>query len=308
MIFRNLLLCVFLLFSFGVIHAQKGPGLINGKQSWLTGNDSTTIIANRWIIDLLDSNSVLESGLSRLSSEYTLFIVARPDSLGPDPNVFAQLGSFELRNDGVMLSGRLRPIDFTEGLSRVIAVSAFRRPQVFQAPFNGDYKLINAKMFDLAELIIYDRILDSNEIRVVSSYLAFKHSVPLARGNQKFPYFLKGSGGKYWNESVSRIYNHDFLAIGHSVDELLYQSQSTTQNDSITIGLDSILPAGHLPNVSISDHAFIIFSQAKKQFRKYIKCQGAQASKNPLYYWKFELQDWHSGSQILKVKAKGPFV
>jgi len=307
MSFRNLLIGAIGLLSISNLIAQNGPGLISGKQSWLTGNDSTTIIANRWTIDLLDSNFVLEPRLAKLNSEYTIFIVAHPDSLGIDPNVFAQLGSFQLRNDGVMLSGRLRPIDFSDGLSKVIAVSAYKRSQIFQAPFKGAYELKNDKMFDLAELIIYDRVLDSNEIRLVSSYLAFKHSVPLARGNQQFPFFLKGYGGKYWNESVSRIYNHDFLAVGHSMDELLYQSQSSTQNDSLTIGLDSILQAGQLPNVGISDQAFIVFSQAKKQYRKYIKCQGSQTPDNPIYYWKFELQEWHSNAQYLKVKVKGPF-
>lgn len=308
MSFRDLVIGVIFLLHFSALFAQNGPGLISGKQSWLTGNDSSTIIANRWTIDLLDSNFVLEPRLRRLNKEYTIFVVANPDSLGTDPNVFAQLGGFQLRNDGVLLNGRLRPIDFSDGLSKVIAVAASERNHVFQAPFKGAYKVRNIRMFDLAELIIYDRVLDSNEIRLVSSYLAFKHSVPLARGNQRFPHFLKSYGGKYWDESISRIYNHDFLAIGNSMDELLYQSQSSTQNDSLTIGLDSILASGQSPSVSIADQAFVVFSQAKKQYRKFIRCQGSQTSNNPIYYWKFELQEWHSDAQILNVKVKGPFL
>lgn len=294
--------------SFLPIYAQIGPGHVPGTVSWVVGNDSSVVVANRLSIDLLDTNLVLDSSLSVESEHYTIFIIVCPDSMAVDPVPFARLGRFELHNNGVWLDGRFTPIDFSDGQTKIIAVSGKRNRPIFGGLQQADYRLFNPSLFKLAEVLFYDRVLDSLEVRKVTSYLAVKHAVPMARGNQNFSYFLKGSKGKYWNEAVSRIYNHNLMALGHSKNELLYLTQSSTQNDSFKIALDTLVKDGFQRKVGVNDEAFIIFSQARKKFRKYIKCESANGPWNPIFYWKFELQDWYSQANDLLIQVEGPFL
>lgn len=307
MLLRNSL-TLFASLSCFVMLSQAGPGLISGSDHWIAGDDSSTVIANKYVIDLLDPNSPIKSPLSTINSDFTIFIVAHPDSLGTDPALFAKIGTFYLGNDGVYLNGNHRPVSFEDGLSKVIAVSAPHRESQFLPPFRGEFDLINENLFDLAELVIYDELLDSNEIRLVTSYLSIKHSVPLARNNQKFTHFKRGIGGKYWNEKISKIYNHDITGLGLSKNESLYQTQSSTQNDSLIIGLDTIIAPGKQPSIQVSDKSFVIFSQARKDFRKYLTCNYQNFNPNPINTWKFELQNWYSAAKSLKVKVRGPFL
>ncbi len=289
------------------LRSQDGPGLVNNRKGWVQGNDSNHVLANQWLIDLNDSNSVLETSLNSVKREYTMFFTVHPDSLPLRDTVFAQLGKLTLNSNGVFVEGRFIPVDFSDGFTKIIAIRGRSLSKVFTNRAQASYKLYNPHLFSLAEILVYDRALDSMEIKRVTSYLAIKHAVPLARGNQSFSYFLKGSCGKYWNESVSRLYNQDLLAIGNSQEELLYQSQSRTQDDSLKIGLDTLVSDGYLPNVGIADQSFIVFSKAKNRYRKYIKCQNGGQNWSPIFFWKFELQDWYSRAQELVIQLSGPF-
>lgn len=81
---------------------------------------------------------------------------------------------------------------------------------------------------DIAELIVYDRVLNSSEINLVNSYLAIKYGITLdqASGNN----YLSSDNKLIWHSTGFTAYNKNIAGIGQDDSSGLYQPQSQSVN------------------------------------------------------------------------------
>jgi hypothetical protein len=100
---------------------------------------------------------------------------------------------------------------------------------------------------DVAEIIYFERALSATERQQVESYLAFKYGISLNTDTNGNGVAYEGSEGDWvasdgttiWDADLNTAYNTDIIAIARDDQTNLLQKQSSTQDDSLRVFVDT---------------------------------------------------------------------
>jgi hypothetical protein len=116
---------------------------------------------------------------------------------------------------------------------------------------------------DIAEVIIYDSILDATEETKVRSYLGIKYGLTLDRNTN----YLASDNSLWWNATKNNKYNYNIAGIAKDEGSGLNQTQSTSSNKG------SVLTVSNPSNLEDGE-ALIWGSNQRKIQSSYLKLDG----------------------------------
>ena len=111
---------------------------------------------------------------------------------------------------------------------------------------------------NLAELIIFKRVLAPITRKAIESYLALKYSLPLQLGED----YLSMDGNKIWEYKLNKEFPHRIAGLGRDDRLQLYQKQSRSQIEggSLVIGLNDFKKFNQENQGSISPNHYLLWS------------------------------------------------
>lgn len=286
--------------------AQVGPGGIGGARIWQTGEDQSSFIGNYSCIDLLDSSLAFQDFQLVTSEAITGYLVLMPKN-DPAGEVFAKFGSAVVFDDHIELNHQRIEIDFNKGVPSILTLQL---PPVNSYGWHSKrgLEVIDKTLFNLAELVVFSRVLSREEKRKVSSFLALKYSITITENKENdWRDYWTSEDLYYWDKGIDRMFNKRVLGLGRSDKEHFFQSQTvSTSGREIWFALNHMKSQGIMPAAQINDASFIVFSERDSTLFDGANCRGKQSESHPLERWKFKLKDWESEEEELWVKMRMP--
>lgn len=290
--------------SFGQASTGIAPGGVSTPAVWSFGGDQE-LVSNYRALDLLDGFMNLNPQDFQLDKSSTLFFVLKPKTVGSS-ELFLRTGDVAIYGDRVIHGRATTPINFIENQPLLLSVE-IQRSGKFGLSGNADLALGDSNLFSLAELVVYEGLLNREDRRKVNTYLALKYGLPITTNKEpEWRDYLAQDDSHYWDVAADRVYENRVLALGRSDQEGLFQSQTIAETGSeFCVALDSVLKEGQMPNVRISDESFIVFSEKSTTPSLYYNCQNNYAT-SELHKWKFRLTNWDSDAHNIVIRIKRP--
>jgi hypothetical protein len=160
--------------------------------------------------------------------EYINFI-DQPKS-GPQINTYSRYG-----------------VPFAQPLTQHLTIGAPPvHPKLPVLPFRGT----------IAEMIVFNQLLDYEAILQVQSYLALKFGIHLENS------YFNAAGQVMWDFERNQTFSQRITGIGRDDKSGLYQRQST--NNLITIGAERIAPTNEQNTARFDDNTYLIWGDNNK--------------------------------------------
>lgn len=107
----------------------------------------------------------------------------------------------------------------------------------------------------IAEFILYERILNEEELTKTETYLALKYGISLEKN------YVSSSGHILWNYKNDNYYSHHITGIGRDDRSSLYQKQGTSsyQPGELVIGANTITPSNQLNTGQLGNGDYLIW-------------------------------------------------
>lgn len=164
---------------------------------------------------------------------------------------------------------------------------------------------------DIAEAVVYNRVLTALEQKQVESYLALKYGITL---DQTTPTdyvatdWNGSTGTKMWTASKNGIYNKNIAGLGHDDKTVLYQKQSRSASDTtITIAAGSTVAADNISNTSsIDELSFFTWADNGAATTFSVSVTGVpNATSRMARVWKVDRTNWADQDVTFKVAQGG---
>ncbi len=312
-----------LLLSSCFAFSQSTPGGVYSPSYWIANendaNNRLGTVGNYHSLNLLNLQAEMIEEEITLPQNYTAFFVLQPTT-EPSALDFLQLGNIVVFGDHIQQGEDSFPLENTKGQPTIIAMQV-QQPSHYGMQLGQNIQIVNMGLFDMAELVLFDRVLEREELRKVSSYLALKYSITITENDESAwrDYWRpsKSTSGNssqdqkgrfYWDTQIDRLYKNRVIALGRSDREDFFQSQTiTTSGEEVKIALGGFETLGTMPKVKMEDQSFLVFSEKKYAQTSNLEC--ANAKTHPLEHWKFQLQDWSSETNelLISVAIDGEF-
>lgn len=151
---------------------------------------------------------------------------------------------------------------------------------------------------EIAEIIVYDRVLSPLEMQQVASYLAIKYGVSLHQ--LQFRNYYNSLGNIIWDYQAHQEFNQNITAIGKDLSGNISQLQSQNSNDEQVIGMRFSLNKDE----DIPNNQFVFWSDNGKDLE--IKNQKEGQPKGITRIWQLDFSDtiklplnWYFNSEVL---------
>ena len=107
----------------------------------------------------------------------------------------------------------------------------------------------------VAEFILYEKILNEEEIAKVETYLALKYGITLQKN------YLNASGKTVWNWQNDKAYSNNIAGIARDDRSSLYQKQATGYNNSerLVIGVNAIAGSNSESTGQINNGDYLVW-------------------------------------------------
>ncbi|NOQ25415.1 MAG: T9SS type A sorting domain-containing protein [Bacteroidales bacterium] len=117
---------------------------------------------------------------------------------------------------------------------------------------------------NIAEFMVFDRLVGGVELQILQSYLSIKYGAPLL-----FTDYLSSAGNVIWNFEENEEYSFSIAGIGRDDGFSLYQKQSsyTGEPDLLTIGVGEIAESNDANTSSISKSDFLLWGDNGKELK-----------------------------------------
>lgn len=164
---------------------------------------------------------------------------------------------------------------------------------------------------DIAESVVYNRVLAANERSHVESYLALKYGITL---NQATPtdYVATdwdgATGTKMWTASKNGIYNKNIAGIGRDDKTALLQKQSRSVSDTlITMAAGTAIAPDNLSNqANINDLSFFTWADNGGAATFSVAVTSVtNATSRMARVWKVDRTNWTDQDLTIKVAPGG---
>ncbi|HEX2630958.1 MAG TPA: hypothetical protein VHM26_18205, partial [Chitinophagaceae bacterium] len=114
----------------------------------------------------------------------------------------------------------------------------------------------------IAEFILFERILNEEELAKTETYLALKYGIGLEKN------YLNSSGATVWNYKIDKYFSHHIAGIGRDDRTSLYQKQSTSsyQPGELVIGVNKIASSNKTNTGQLSNGDYLIWGDNDQPF------------------------------------------
>lgn len=114
----------------------------------------------------------------------------------------------------------------------------------------------------IAEFILYETILKEKQISRIESYLAIKYGITLEKN------YVNSNGKTIWDRKAYEMYSNNIAGIGRDDQSALYQKQSTSSStdDHLAIGLNSIAASNSDNNGVLEDGSYLLWGDNNRPF------------------------------------------
>lgn len=287
-------------FSFPSI-AQESPGGVNGYSIWYMESDLSRTLGNYHTFDLLNFKSEVSQLNLDLQKSSTFFFVLKPNEENASGQFFMSIGEVQIFDDHIEYGRVSSAVSFRKDVPAIVSiqnVTSSRYARSCAIPLViGDTSL-----YSIAELVVYPKVLNREEERKVTSFLALKYSITITENeDDQWRDYWRSDNYTYWNRRIDGSHQNRVVALGRLDNQSIYQTQTvTTSGVSISIALDHFEPIGEMPEIDLDDDCFIIFSESTLERSTSFEC--AEQGSHPLAKWKLQLQGWNSEAEYILIK------
>lgn len=122
----------------------------------------------------------------------------------------------------------------------------------------------NAFNGQIAELLIFDKVLSEMELQKLTSSLAIKYGISLKEKQN----YIASNETAVWDAQTDSLFNHRITGIGRDTKSGLAQKQSTSSEDPgfLTIGAEKIAPTNNDNIGTITDKHYLIWGDNNQPF------------------------------------------
>ncbi len=121
---------------------------------------------------------------------------------------------------------------------------------------------LNAFSGDIAEFIVFDRLVEGAELQMMQSYLSLKYGATFQYSN-----YVSSKGKVYWNYLDNEEYSFAIAGIGRDEGFDLYQKQSSNVEvpELLTIAANAIAPSNDANLTTIGNGNFLVWGMNEKE-------------------------------------------
>ena len=114
---------------------------------------------------------------------------------------------------------------------------------------------------ELAEVLVFDRMLEDDERMVLETYLSLKYGIPLTKQDYILP-----NGDTVWHSDPTSDYFHYMAGIGTTIELGLYQKQSACvpEGNLLTIGVTRMNSNDPFDKSPLQDGSFLVWGNNGK--------------------------------------------
>lgn len=236
------------------------------KKSFLNFNE---------VVDFDGDNSIhLQTSPLKLN-QLTIFIVFKPsnlkseqkilsiDALGKNSLLFTSQNIIDLESEKtishqVKNEGKPILLSYVRNSGQRFSTLAEAEIEIGSAILNGK-ESVDKFSGQVAELIIYDRVLPPIEYLKIHSYLAIKYGISLS--SQPFPLYLAGDTQSIWDGQKNAVYSNRVCGLGRDDYSGLYQKQASSsfENQVLTIHLNQLENANSKNGGFLANQTFLVW-------------------------------------------------
>lgn len=299
----NLLILIISIGSYTEVRCQStsAPGGVQGQNVWLL-NGEQDLVSNYRSVNLRGDFLSLSTEDFKFDKVSTVFFVLKPKGQGLS-SLFLKAGDIGIYGDRI-LHGRVEtPIPFEQDRPVIITVD-IQRSSPYSLRKRHSLELGDTTLFNLAEMVVYQGCLPRLERRKICTNLALKYGFPITTNYSPiWRSYLSSKSQKYWDIRLEQIYSNRVLALGASANEDFYQTQTSSETGwDIGLALNYLTAEGEMPDVAISDGAFVVFSEKDEDAMNVYNCEN-QNKTHLLHDWKLHLIDWNSLAQSILIEV-----
>ncbi len=231
---------------------------------------------------------------------HSLFMVVRPLYNNPSGKIYFRYKGLEINDSKILYRGAGR--EFQPSPDRPLILSAS-----FPAHERRGGKTaipdLDSTLFEVAEIVFYNRFLSKSEMRLMETYLSLKYSIPTTENEDKVlrSYPTDSSAAYYWSPSRDRVYDREVIALGSFPFSGLQQTQTVAyHDDSLIIALDEIVPLGQMPIKPIQESSFLVMSKRINQSSVF-DCELHLNQQFPITAWRLRTQNFQATADSLRI-------
>lgn len=280
--------CLVVALIFFSLHATAQTFSPNQASYWLHPDnvlflDSVTI-GNYNVLS--KSDTPLQETLQKVGASHsgTLFMVLKTDSAAPD-SMLMRMGNIQLYNDSAKIANTTTSLSGNLlGGENIVRLSYY-----FLKKHGISQKVQLSPHVHIAELLYFDKVLDTIEIRKTETYLALKYSINITENQvKKLRDYIDGEESKMWCHKRDGNFDTEVMALGR-VDSLdFYQTNTfTSDSRSVQLSLDTNTHVGAMPPFDIPDNSKLILSKSSASPIP-ANCGAAVGERA----WKIRYEDW----------------
>jgi len=303
--FYKWILSLFLLTGYGSIYAQVDVGQ---PEEWTYAShsfnqSSKPILGNHPRISYLDVQNSLHRIAGFREQGLSIFLVLRPKFIQSSGAKFFSFKGVELSDSAITFRGAGKVFQPNFDIPLIISAS-FPVKESRGALLKSS--LIDTSLYDVFEIIAYNRSFNREDIRKIEVYLSLKYSIPTTSSDiASFRNYPSDSANQfYWNKRGDRLYHQEVVALGNFPFSGLIQTQSLAYHeDSIVFSLDTIQELGSMPQKIAQEGSFIILSKRVNASNAY-SCEFSLNQSFPITSWRLRAMNWAGNSDSLRIYYK----
>jgi Ca2+-binding RTX toxin-like protein len=280
---KNALFPGLLFISYNIL--AQSPGNVSGPSFWLLANNSTAL-EKPWSFNFNPSGigsttntGVLLPGKFKSLERVSLFTVYRKITGVEEKIIWDMQGSFgDLLLTSKAVSSKTNNSKLVFADNKAAAGQAETTSTILHTYLQGKTASIttndllnkeNQIWFGstgiktvsageegfVPEMILYERILNEEEISKVETYLCLKYGITLEKD------YINSNGEKVWNREINKLFSNNIAGIGKDAQSMLNQKQSVSCNinGQLIIGAKKIAAFNSDNTACINDHDYLIW-------------------------------------------------
>lgn len=261
------------------------------------------ILGNHPVLDYPTVQGTLNKVASFSNEGLSLFLVVRPKYLQSKGKVFCHFKGIYLSDSALTYRGAGKSFQVNSHNPLILSISF---PVKASKGRKVKASLIDTALFEVYEVVAYNRTFNRDEMRKMEAYLSLKYSIPTTKSDQSnFRSYPADSANQfYWNNRLDGIFDKEVVAIGNFPFSSLMQTQTLAYHqDSLIIALDSMVEFGAMPKSSIQEGAHLIFAKRAQTTASY-SCELALNQSFPITAWRLRPINWQGSADSLRMEYR----
>ena len=127
---------------------------------------------------------------------------------------------------------------------------------------SASFESVDGSLKLIAEFILYEKLLNDQEMTKIETYLALKYGITLEKN------YLNASGETVWNRDNDHRFSNNIAGIARDDQSSLFQKQSTscTSSEQLIIGVNKIVQSNSENTGQVNDGDYLIWGDNAEPF------------------------------------------